>query len=586
MSKQDKKTEVIAYIDFGSRKIQAGRDIVKRVIDSVSDDVIFHYKICPPVDGDEKSYFAAKAGLAAEKQGHFDEMRDRLFASNEEYTEELMLAIAQEMQLDIEMFRTDFYSDTLDFVLQKHWEEARKAGVYLIPSITINNSIYHGAWDEQALLEAIKKSKAQPIKSAIDNFFKWGASAAFALLLATIAALIFANAGFHETYEHWRHTDFGFVFGQGVFQLPVEMWINDALMAIFFLLIGLEIKREILYGELSDLKRAAMPVIGAIGGMVIPALIYVVINIGGDGIHGWGVPMATDIAFTLGLMALLGRRVPLSLKVFVSALAVADDLGAILVIAIFYGHGFHMDAFIAAMLTVGVMAFLNYRRVYSISLYVILGIVLWFFIHESGLHATLAGVLTAALIPSRRSGDLEGVSTQVAMVFDHEIAHAKDTGNYEGIRHGSLRLVQNAVERLREPAYYLEHSLEKWVNYLILPLFAFFNTGILLAGTRLNVLEPINLGIIIALCIGKPVGIVGACWLASKSGIARISSEISWPQLWGGGCLAGVGFTMSIVVAGAAFNGPVLDAAKMSILIASTIAAVMGITILYKSKEL
>ncbi|MEO0321181.1 MAG: Na+/H+ antiporter NhaA, partial [Pseudomonadota bacterium] len=281
------------------------------------------------------------------------------------------------------------------------------------------------------------------------------------------------------------------------------MWINDALMAVFFLLIGIEIKREVLYGELSNLKRAAMPIIAAIGGMVVPAALYLGINMGGDGTHGWGVPMATDIAFTLGLMALLGSRVPISLKVFVSALAVADDLGAILVIAIFYGHGFHIEPFIAAIALIGIMALLNYKRVYSITVYMVLGIALWFFIFESGLHATLAGVLTAILIPSRRSGDLVCAATQAAVIFDHEIEYAKNQKNHVGIRHGSLRLIQNAVERLREPSYYLEHALGKWVNYAILPLFAFFNTGILLIGAQLDLLASVNLGIILALCIGK-----------------------------------------------------------------------------------
>ncbi|MEM6633411.1 MAG: Na+/H+ antiporter NhaA [Bacteroidota bacterium] len=427
------------------------------------------------------------------------------------------------------------------------------------------------------MLEAIDRRGGYHVEMAIEKFFKWGASAAFALLIATIAGLLFVNIGFHELYEYVRHSPFGFVWGEYAFTLPLEIWINDGLMALFFLLIGIEIKREVLYGELSDVKSAAMPIIAAVGGMLVPAGIYLAVNFKGDGTHGWGVPMATDIAFTLGLMALLGDKVPVSLKVFVSALAVADDLGAIIVIAIFYGHGFHMEPFLAAALTLSVMAFLSYRKVYSITIYLLLGIVLWYFVFESGLHATLAGVLTAVLIPSRRSGDLVGAATQAAVVFEYEIDYANKQEEHVGIRHGSLRLLQKAVERLREPSYYLEHALQNWVNFLILPLFAFFNVGILLAGSAFNLFDPINIGIILALCLGKPLGIFGASWLASRAGIAQLSAEISWIQVLGAGCLAGVGFTMSIVVASTAFEGGILDAAKVSILLASFISAVLGL---------
>lgn len=400
------------------------------------------------------------------------------------------------------------------------------------------------------------------------------------MLAATILALVLVNAGYGEAYEHWRELEVGFDIGEGGYSLPLEVWVNDGLMAIFFLLIGLEIKSEILYGELSDLKRAAMPIIGAIGGMVAPALIYAAINFGGEGAGGWGIPMATDIAFTLGLMALLGSSVPISLKVFISALAVADDLGAILVIALFYGHGFDLTAFLCAIGCVAVLFVMNLRRIYVIAPYVLIGCVMWFFIHESGLHATLAGVITAALIPSRPSGDLIGAASQSAVIFEREIEHTRHSEEHTPIRANSLNSLHQLVDRLQEPAYYLEHFLERWVNYLVLPLFAFVNTGILIAGSAFNLFDPVALGIILGLCVGKPVGIVGFCWVASKTGLASLSEEISWGQLTGGAALAGVGFTMSLVVAGAAFEGPMLESAKLSILLASTLAAALGLVIL------
>ena len=223
---------------------------------------------------------------------------------------------------------------------------------------------------------------------------------------------------------------------------------------------------------------------------------------------------------------------------------------------------------------------LNMRRVYTIAPYLITGCVLWFFFHESGLHATLAGVITAALIPSRPSGDLVGAASQTAVIFEQEIEHARHNEGRTPIRSHSLGTLHAVVDRLQEPAYYLEHFLERWVNYLVLPLFAVVNTGILVSGAAFNPLEQISLGIILGLCLGKPLGIVGLCWIASKSGIASLSKDISWAQLTGGAVLAGVGFTMSLVVAGAAFDGSVLEGAKLSILVASALSAVLGLAIL------
>jgi NhaA family Na+:H+ antiporter len=233
------------------------------------------------------------------------------------------------------------------------------------------------------------------------------------------------------------------------------------------------------------------------------------------------------------------------------------------------------------------MALLNYKKVYSKTVYIILGVILWYFIHESGLHATLAGVITAILIPSRPKGNLIGIASQTNVIFEHEITRIKDADNsQESIRHGALQIINKSIDRLIGPGEQMEFSMEKPVNYFILPLFAFFNTGIVVAGAYFNVFTSINLGIIIGLCIGKPLGIVGFCWIADKLKIASLSSEINWIQLIGAACLAGVGFTMSIVVAASAYEGEILDGAKLSILIASALSAVMGLFILKRGFKL
>lgn len=545
------------------------------------DAVVLGYKYCPNFKETPESLQAAWAVVAAEKQGRSEEVYQALAGNNDLFSEKGISDTVKALGLDMDRFEKDFRSPETKERIKSDIEDAKKSGLHVFPGLTIDNIPYEGAWDNDSLFATIEKRGNKQVKQAMESFFNWGASAAAVLIIATFAALLMVNLGYEEMYEHWRHTQLGLVFSEFKLILPLEVWINDFLMAIFFLLIGLEIKKEVLDGELSDMKRAAMPVVGAIGGMFIPALVYLAVNAGTATANGWGIPMATDIAFTLGLMALLGSRVSVSLKIFISALAVADDLGAIVVIALFYGHGFHLLPFIGAIVVIIIMVILNKRRVYNVAAYVGLGLVLWFMIYQSGLHATLAGVITAILIPTRRSADLPLIARQTAIIFDREIDKIQDDQNdQKDMGHGSLHLLQRAIERLREPSDYLMHSLEKVVNFFILPLFAFFNTGIFISGGSIDLFAPVSLGVILGLVIGKPLGIVGACWIASKTKIAQLSSEIKWSQLIGASTLAGVGFTMSIVVASSAFHDEVLTASKISILVASTLAALIGIFIL------
>ncbi|MEM6815678.1 MAG: Na+/H+ antiporter NhaA [Bacteroidota bacterium] len=577
-----KKNTIIleGYRDLKQSISRESSKSLRKEVDKLGEAVIFTYKYCPDKN-DLNAMTAAKAVIAAEKQGLSEELYQSIMSSKEERSEAFVFQTAKNLGIEMDAFKEDFESEETLARIYQDMEDAKKSGLKVFPGLAINGAPYKGAWDNRSLLNTLEKQGGKHIKMAIESFLSWGASAAAVLIIATLIALAMVNVGFDEIYEHWRHTELGLVFSQQNLILPLEIWINDFLMAIFFLMIGLEIKREVVDGELSDIKSAAMPIIGALGGMVIPAVIYIITNIGADTIIGWGIPMATDIAFTLGLMALLGTKIPLSLKIFISALAVADDLGAIVVIAIFYGHGFHLIPFLGAIVIAGVMFYLNKRNVYNISAYIGLGLVLWLFVFESGFHATLAGVITAILIPSRGKADLPLIAQQANIIFDREVKQVQDESTDQSkITHGSLEVLKNAIGRLREPNEELQHALEKVVNYSILPLFAFFNTGILLSGIALNLTSPGNLGILLGLVVGKPLGIVGACWIASKMKIAKLSQEIKWPQLIGASCLAGVGFTMSIVVASGAFSDEILTASKISILLASTISAVIGLVIL------
>lgn len=567
---------MVFYGDYTSESCRRLRDILGRIAGWLERDVVFAYRQCP-MPGNETAEAAARAALAAGQQGKFWETHTALYGRGQGFTPEDLEELAREIGLDVARFRTDSLSQEVTERLEIDREAALADGIRIVPRLYINGDVYRGAWDEMAILEAVQRPLGFRVEEARQRFFNWAAAGGFVLVLATLLALLVANVGFHNVYEKLRTTALALSFGDASFSMPLEMWINDGLMALFFLIVGIEIKREIVSGELSDLSSAMLPIVGALGGMVVPAAIYAALNFGGPAAHGWGVPMATDIAFTLGLMALLGRRVPNSLKVFVSALAIADDLGAIVVIAIFYGHGFHLMPFLAALCCVAVMAVLSRGRVYNLTPYLILGVIMWVMIHSSGLHATLAGVVTAAMIPSRPAANVEGMATQANEVFR---ATMDEGDNPRDVPPAAFAMLETVMERLREPGVHLQHALESWTNFLILPLFAFFNTGVLIVGSSFSPLESASLGVILGLAVGKPLGIFMSTWIAVMLGLVRLSSEISWRQLLGAGCLAGVGFTMSIFIATAAFTGAQLESVKLSVLIGSVISAGLGMLIL------
>lgn len=576
LSPEGGRTEVVWFIDFACRHTRRIRDVLLRTVKRFGPKRVTMRVRFLPAHGDASARLAARAAVAADAQGRYIDMHRALFATTDGYTHDSVLALARELELDLERFRTDLDAPETEAQIDADIAFAREHGATHTPGLLIDGRRYHGVWDETALIEAIERPMGVRIALASSDFFHWAASAGMVLVIATLLALVVANVGFHDAYEHFRETPFALTFGTHSFSMPFEVWINDALMALFFLLVGIEIKREIVSGELSSPQSAALPIVGALGGMIVPALIFAGINLGEETIKGWGVPMATDIAFTLGLMALLGDRVPTSLKVFVSALAIADDLGAILVIALFYGNGFDPMALAVAGLVLGVMIGLNLGRFYARLPYLLLGVVLWYFVYESGLHATLAGVLTAAVIPSRPAANIEGAAAQARALFEEEMLDP-DTP----VADENLNSLQTVVNRLRDPGFHLQKALENWSNFLILPLFAFFNTGIIVFGSSFSVTAPETLGVMVGLVIGKPLGILLAVFLAVRLGIAHLSSEITWVQLLGAGCLCGVGFTMSIFIGSAAFEGAQLESVKLAILLASTIAAMLGVGVLW-----
>jgi len=410
-------------------------------------------------------------------------------------------------------------------------------------------------------------------------------AAGSALLLAcTAVALVLANSPAAEAYFAILGTKAGVTWGGAGFAMTVQHWINDLLMVVFFFVVGLEIKREILVGQLSSAKKALLPVAAAAGGMIAPALIYVAFNAGGPGAAGWGIPMATDIAFALGVLAVFRKRVPVGLKVFLTALAIADDLGAVLVIALFYSAGIRWEALAAAAVCLALIAAAGRAGVRNPVLYVLIAFGVWAGVFASGVHATVAGVLVALLVPVRGRRDPAGfLALAEARVGELRGAGLSSQSLIEDRSHlDAISDLHEAAGDMRPPGLVLEETLHPYVVFLILPLFALFNAGVALeAGFVDSLAHPVSLGIIVGLVVGKPVGITLLSWAAVKSGRAALPAGVGWPHVVAASCVAGIGFTMSLFIAELAFVDPALLArAKVGVLTASVVAAALGSVLL------
>jgi NhaA family Na+:H+ antiporter len=410
-------------------------------------------------------------------------------------------------------------------------------------------------------------------------FARRSSAGGIVLLACTAIALIWANSPWSGSYDRLWSLKLGVGTPGFGLTLSLHHWINDGLMAVFFFVVGLEIKRELLVGELSSVRRAAFPIAGALGGMLLPAALYLAVNRGGPGAAGWGIPMATDIAFALGVLALLGDRVPLALKVFLAALAIVDDIGAVLVIAFFYTGGLSLTALALAAGVLGVLIVANRIGVRHPGAYAVAGLGLWAALLHSGVHATVAGVLLALTIPARTRLDAAEFVRRSRRALD---AFAGSSGEGTVLTNGEQQQALHRLERLCEaaqaPLLKLEEKLHGVVAFGIMPLFALANAGVRLSGDATSALaQPIGLGILAGLLLGKPIGITAATWLAVRFGVALVPDDVSWRAIHGTAWLAGIGFTMSIFIAGLAFpSAPELTAAKLAILAASLTAGLVG----------
>ena len=435
----------------------------------------------------------------------------------------------------------------------------------------------------QRLIEKPRDFVYNQVILTAQSFARIEASSGIVLMVAALVALIWANSPWDESYFDLLHTELSIDLNAVDLELSLQHWVNDGLMALFFFLMGLEIKRELVHGELSTFRRALLPAAAALGGMIMPALIYTAFNAGGEGARGWGVPVATDIAFALGVLSLLSRRVPSTIRIFLLALAIADDIGGILVIALFYTSEISFTAMAVAALILGITFAFNRAGVRTINVYVVLGVLLWLAVHESGIHATIAGVVLGLLTPAvpyyspeSFGGDAEDLAAR------HRRARES---NDHVMQDAALADMEDLVQGTEAPLERIERALVRWVSFTIVPIFALANAGVAVSGDVASeaVTSAVSQGVFFGLVIGKPVGIFLFTFLAVKLGLCDMPRGASWPQIFGVGLLGGIGFTVALLITDLGFREhPLLaDEAKLGVLVASAVAAIGGALFLY-----
>lgn len=418
------------------------------------------------------------------------------------------------------------------------------------------------------------------------RFFQIEASGGIVLLVFTLIALVWANSRWGDIYQNLWHYDFT-IGVQGKFSITKDIlhWINDGLMAIFFFVVGLEIKRELLTGELSSVKQASLPIAAAIGGMAVPATVYVIINTNPNTEVGWGIPMATDIAFSLGILSLLGKRVPIALKVFLVAFAIVDDLGAILIIALFYSEQIYWNYLFIGLGLIIILVLFNRLNIKSIPPYMVIGWIIWYLFLKSGIHPTIAGVLIAFTIPLKRTIKLKEFREKIQYNIDTFCTFPNQKSRMT-LTHEQLAAIDNMEEeilRVQSPVQRLEHQLHGFVTYVVMPLFALTNAGVVLRSASIaNVFTDLSGIIEISLVIGKMIGIFLFSWIAVKLGVASLPDRVKWSHIMSLGFLGGMGFTMSLFISNLAFSSEaLLNPAKIGILTGSLIAGLVGYFSLY-----
>jgi Na+:H+ antiporter, NhaA family len=539
-----------------------------------------------PVGGSEEAARAAElAEYAALTTGRFWEVHEALMERGPAFSPDDFGRIAGDFDLPpADEAHASEMAAARERVRQDV-ESAQKSGARITPTFFIGGRRYTGTWDESSLADALLAPLGHRIQAAAFQFVRWGPAAGLLLGLATLLALLLSNSSLGSAVASWWDTSLGFQWGAWSFTHPLVYWVNHGLLTVFFFVVGLEIKREFTVGHLATLRSGALPVIASLGGIVLPAVIYASIA-PPELRHGWGIPIGTDTAFAVAVIVLLRDRVPIELRVFLTAAVIIDDIVAIAVIALFYTGSIQVGFLIAGAVVTLLLVALNRSGVYGALPYAIGGTVLWFLLHDAGLHATLAGVILAVLIPTRPPANLNALLAQASTVIRREDSHSGEAMR-PGPSDSALRTLDAIHSRIESPADKLLRIVEPWSSYVVIPIFALANAGV---AWSLGVFEGhgrLMSAITLGLVVGKPVGIVAAAFLAVRAGVATKPDSYTWRQLCGAGALGGIGFTMSVFIAGVAFPEPAdYAAAKIAIFIASLVAGVVGTLILWRKPRL
>ena len=575
----DAELTLVEYGSYACPRCCAVHEVIEALRSRFGDRMRYVFRHMP-VSGNESALRAAElAEYAAETGGRFWEVHEALMERGPDDFGRL----ARELNLPSGTDH-DAALSAAKARVREHVDSARRSGVHVAPAFFINGRRYPGAWDESSLADAMLGALGHRIQAAAFEFVRWGPSSGLLLGLATVLALVLSNLAIGPAFLSWWNTTLGLQWGTSVFALSLLDWVNHGLLTIFFIVVGLEIKREFTVGHLSTFRSGALPVVASLGGIILPALIYA--SIAPPHLrHGWGIPIGTDTAFAVALIVLLRDRVPIELRVFLTAAVIIDDIVAIAVIALFYTSQIAIGYLIAGLAVVVLLIVLNRIGVYGALPYAVCGIVLWFFLHEAGLHATLAGVILAVLIPTRPPANMNALLAQAATVIHQEDLH-RDEAMRTGPSEPALRTLDTIHARIESPASKLLRSVEPWSSYVVLPIFALANAGVVWSAGVFQEHGRLMAAITLGLVVGKSIGIAAAAWLAVSSGIAVKPDAYSWRQLIGAGTLGGIGFTMSLFIAGQAFpNGTEYAAAKIAIFIASVVAAILGTIILYPRRH-
>jgi NhaA family Na+:H+ antiporter len=578
----------ITLVEYGSYDCphcRAANARITEVREQLGDRVRYAFRH-RPISGSELARRAAELVEQAATPDEFWSAHVSLMTRSRTLTEEDLAVVAEELRL---AENPPDVAKSLEVEARARVDadvaSSHASGVRFTPTFFINSRRYDGPWDEASFTDAMLGSLGHRVRSTALRFASWAPSTGVLLLFATLLAIVLTNTDAGPAFTRFWDTEFGLTFGSADFRMSLAHWVNDALLTVFFLVVGLEIKREFTVGHLASRRSAALPIAAAVGGMAVPALIYVSFLPSGPWALGWGVPMATDTAFAVALIAIMGARVPVELRIFLTAAAIVDDIGAIIVVAIFYSDALNVPALLGALAAVAFLGLLNRSGVYRATPYVLTGVVLWVCVHAGGLHATLAGVLLAAFIPTRKPPDYQALALQAEAILEAEASHGGEQFR-SGPSEPALRELDEIHDRLESPADRLLRNVAPRSSYLVLPIFALANAGVVIAAEIFGGHGQLMAAIICGLAFGKPAGFMLASWLAVKLGVAEKPAAYSWRQLGGAGALAGIGFTMSLFIAGQAFPvAPDFAAAKIAVFAASVLSAIIGVAVLWGAQS-